>query len=394
MTTPRTLPGARSIRASLAALAIALFAGGVWHGAASAQAARPVQVAPTSLASPPAAAPAHESPFSRTSYADLVKAVTPSVVTIRTERTAQVSPAAIEGDDLFRRFFGEDQGRNRRQEPFRQRALGSGVVVSRDGYILTNHHVINGASTIQVDLNDGRTLTAKVVGEDEPSDLALLKVEAESLPALALGNSDAVQVGDVVLAIGNPLGIGQTVTMGIVSAKGRATGVGDGSYEDFLQTDAAINQGNSGGALVSMNGELVGINSQMLSTSGGNIGIGFAIPSNMAGHVIAELRSEGHVRRARLGITVEPVTSDLAASLKLKDVRGAVVRDVSPNSAADQAGLKSGDVVLSFNGRSVLDANMLRNRIGESAPGSKATIGFTRDGQAREVTVTLGAIAS
>jgi Do/DeqQ family serine protease len=393
MTTPRTIPGARTVRATLAAVAIAALAGGVWHGVASAQAARPTP-SPAPAITAPAPPIGREIVGARTSYADLVKAVAPSVVTIRTERTAQISPAVMQGDEFFRRFFGDDQGafgRGRRQpEPYRQRALGSGVVVSTDGYVLTNNHVVNGASKIQVDFTDGRTFDATVVGLDEPSDLALLKVTATGLPALTLGNSDAVQVGDVVLAIGNPLGIGQTVTMGIVSAKGRSTGVGDGSYEDFLQTDAPINQGNSGGALVNMNGQLIGINSQILSTSGGNIGIGFAIPSNMASHVVAELRSEGRVRRARLGITVQPITSDVAASLKLKDVGGALVKDVAPDSAADRAGVKSGDVVVSFNGRSVTDANMLRNRIGEATPGSKATLGITRDGQSREITVTLG----
>ncbi len=402
MTRSRILPGARTVRASLGALAIAALAGGVWHSGVwqnvvSAQTSRPA-AAPSSTTAPDVATPvplARQGPGIRTSYADLVKAVAPSVVTIRTERAVEASPAVLDQDDLVRRFFGEHGNRNRPQpEPSPEHALGSGVVVSRDGFILTNHHVVNGASKIQADFSDGRTLDAKVIGVDEPSDLALLKVEGTSLPMLALGNSDAVQVGDVVLAIGNPLGIGQTVTLGIVSAKGRATGVGNGNYEDFLQTDAPINQGNSGGALVSMNGELVGINSQILSTSGGNIGIGFAIPSNMAGHVMAELRAEGHVRRALLGITVQPVTSELATTMKLKDVSGALVRNVAPNSAAEHAGLKSGDVVLWFNGRSVTDANMLRNRIGESTPGSKATLGYTRDGQAREVTVTLGAATS
>ncbi|MEQ1731946.1 MAG: trypsin-like peptidase domain-containing protein, partial [Vicinamibacterales bacterium] len=382
MNIPRFVSGTRMVRAGAVTIAVVALASGVWHNVVSAQGVRAPQVTFSPQTSP-TPAPSRESTGFRTSYADLVKRVAPSVVTIRTERTGRVEPTALEGDELLRRFFGEDPGdtrRGRQPQPFAERALGSGVVVSRDGYILTNNHVVNGASTIDVEFSDGHSLKAKVVGLDEPSDLALLKVEAANLPVLAMGNSDAVQVGDVVLAIGNPLGIGQTVTMGIVSAKGRATGVGDGSYEDFLQTDAPINQGNSGGALVSMNGELVGINSQILSTSGGNIGIGFAIPSNMAGHVMAELRTEGRVRRARLGITVQPVTSEVAASLNLKDVGGAVVKDVAPQSAADRAGLKSGDVVLSFNGRSVTDANMLRNRIGESTPGSKATVGFSRAG--------------
>ena len=199
------------------------------------------------------------------------------------------------------------------------------MVISRDGYILTNNHVIDGADSISVEFADGRTLTATLVGTDKPSDVALLKVQGDALPALALGNSDAVQVGDVVLAVGNPLGVGQTVTMGIISAKGRATGTGDGSYEDFLQTDAPINQGNSGGALVNTKGELVGINSQILSNTGENIGIGFAIPANMARNVADQLRKDGKVRRSQLGVTIQPVTSDMAASLGLKDVGGVIV---------------------------------------------------------------------
>ena len=224
--------------------------------------------------------------------------------------------------------------------------------MTTDGYILTNYHVVDGADTITVDLNDGRTLTAKTIGSDKPSDLALLKIPGHDFHALALGDSDAVKVGDVVLAVGNPLGVGQTVTMGIVSAKGRSTGVGDGGYEDFLQTDAPINHGNSGGALVNMKGELVGINSQILSAgSDGNIGIGFSIPVNMAKNVMEQLRSKGKVTRAQLGVTVQGVTSDIAQSLGLKETRGAIVSGVTPGSAADKAGVKRGDVIESFNGQ-------------------------------------------
>src|SRR5439155_15340834 len=200
----------------------------------------------------------------------------------------------------------------------KQRALGSGVFVTTDGYILTNNHVVENADDINVELTDGRSLKAKLIGTDKPSDLALLKVNGERFTALALGNSDSVKVGDVVLAVGNPLGVGQTVTMGIISAKGRSTSVGDGSYEDFLQTDAPINHGNSGGALISTKGELVGINSQILSESGGNIGIGFAIPVNMAQNVMEQLRTKGKVTRSQLGVTVQNVSADMAANLGLK----------------------------------------------------------------------------
>ena len=263
------------------------------------------------------------------------------------------------------------------------------MVVSGDGYILTNNHVIDGADSINVDFTDGRTLTAKLVGSDKPSDLALLKVNASDLHALTLGNSDAVQVGDVVLAVGNPLGLGQTVTMGIISAKGRATAAGDGSYEDFLQTDAPINHGNSGGALVNTKGELVGINSQIMSSTGENIGIGFAIPANMARHVTDQLRKDGKVRRAQLGVTIQPVTSDMAASLGLKDVGGVIISSVADGSAADHAGLKQGDVIQSFNGESVRDLNALRNRVADTPPGSSATVTIVRDGSKRDVTVKL-----
>ncbi|OLE98036.1 MAG: hypothetical protein AUG75_01120 [Cyanobacteria bacterium 13_1_20CM_4_61_6] len=240
------------------------------------------------------------------SYADVVGRVSPAVITIHSEirlRAPQQYPFL--DDPLFREFFGQRGAVP--QPPPEQRAhgLGSGVIISTDGYILTNHHVIDGADQIKVDLNDDRTLDAKVVGSDPLSDLAVLKIDASNLPVLALGDSDKVRVGDVVLAIGNPMGIGQTVTMGIISAKGRHTGLqGSGSFEDFLQTDAPINQGNSGGALVSTNSELIGINSQILTPSGGSIGIGFAIPSNMARTVTDTLVKTGKVRRGQLGIVV------------------------------------------------------------------------------------------
>ena len=338
----------------------------------------------------------------RDSYADVVKVVAPSVVTIRVEGKANLSPTQFQfpndpnnpDGDFFRRFFGDPGDRDnpapsQRQRAPRERGLGSGVIFSSDGYILTNNHVVEGADDIRVEMTDGRTITAKLVGTDKPSDLAVIKINTAGLHPVALGNSDNVQVGDIVLAVGNPLGVGQTVTMGIISAKGRSTGTGSGSYEDFLQTDAPINRGNSGGALVNLKGELVGINSQILSPDGANIGIGFAIPSNMAKHVMDELRTNGKVTRAQLGVMVQGVTSDLAESLGLKDVSGALIGSVTPGSAADRAGLMRGDVILSFNGQPVHDTNMLRNRVAETAPGSTADVTIVREGKEKHVSVKL-----
>ena len=316
----------------------------------------------------------------------------PAVVTIRTQGRARFSPTVFQGDESLRRFFG-DRFQAPRGAPAPRRGLGSGVVVSGDGYILTNHHVIADAEQILVDTADGRTFRANLVGSDRPSDVGLLKIDAADLRRLPLGDSDAVRVGDVVLAVGNPLGVGQTVTMGIVGAKGRSTGVGDGSYEDFLQTDAPINQGNSGGALVNLEGELVGLNSQIVSPSQGNIGIGFAIPANMARRVMDALRTEGRVRRGKLGVVVQSVTSDLAESLELQEVAGAIVSSVESGSGADRAGIQRGDVIASFNGETVRDANSLRNRVAETAPGFNAELTVIRDGDERTLTATLGETA-
>ncbi|MDR1988840.1 MAG: DegQ family serine endoprotease [Acidobacteriaceae bacterium] len=371
--------------------AVGIVAGGAtWHGFAADSA---------SVAAADAKAPsviARSAIAGRDSYADVVKVVAPAVVTIRVETEARVRPTQFGGNgddpqDFMRRFFGQQGMPNQQQAPrsFRQRGLGSGVIISGDGYILTNNHVVDSADDVRVELTDGRSLKAKIVGADKPSDLALIKVEATSLPTLTLGNSDAVQIGDVVLAVGNPLGIGQTVTMGIISAKGRSTSVGDGSYEDFLQTDAPINHGNSGGALVNMKGELVGINSQIVSESDGNIGIGFAIPANMARHVMTDLKTSGRVHRSQLGVTVQPVTSDMAESMGLKEVRGAIVSAVADGSAAEKAGLKRGDVIVSFDGQPVKDFNSLRNRVADITPGSAATVGIIRDGSETSLNVKL-----
>ena len=269
-------------------------------------------------------------------------------------------------------------------------ALGSGVIVQHDGTILTNHHVIDGAEQIQVELTNHRVFKAKVVGSDPPSDLAVLKIDAKDLDALSLGNSDQVRVGDIALAIGNPLGLGQTVTAGIISAKGRATGLSDGSFEDFLQTDAPINQGNSGGALINTRGELIGISSQILSTSGGNIGIGFAIPSNMARNVLDQILEGGKVHRGQLGVSIQPMTPELASKFGLSDVQGALVNSVIPNGPAAKAGLRQGDVIVDFNGAAVTDGNTLRNHVASTAPGTKVNLGIFRDHQKQQIQATVG----
>jgi len=337
---------------------------------------------------PPPVEPATTTTGIRTSYAEVVNRVSPSVVTIRTKARSQAPRQFPFMDDpFFRRFFGD---RLPEQPEQLQRGLGSGVIVSADGYILTNAHVINGAQEIVVELGGERNVTARLVGSDPPSDLALLKIDQTGLSALALADSDKVQVGDIVLAIGNPLGIGQTVTMGIISAKSRRTGLSNGSFEDFLQTDAPINRGNSGGALVDGNGNLVGINSQILSPSGGSIGIGFAIPSNMARDVLDQLVKHGKVSRGHLGIVVQPVTEDIAVNLRLSTARGVIVSQVQKDSAAERAGMQQGDVILALNGNAVSDPNTFRNDIAGTPPGRTVALRIWRGGNEQELRATLG----
>jgi serine protease Do len=375
-------------RAAVAAfvLLMVLVIAGLWmQSAADAEATKAASSVPAiaSSTSVPAA------PARVDSYADVVSQVAPAVVTIRSERRIR---ATVFGDDdadsFFQQFFGRSMPRAPRQ-PQVEGALGSGVIVSPDGYILTNNHVVTDAQDIKVELPDHRTFAAKVVGTDAPSDLAVLKIQANDLHAIKLGDSDQTRVGDVVLAVGDPLGVGETVTMGIVSAKGRTTDLSDGGFEDFIQTDAPINQGNSGGALVNTRGELIGINSQIMTPSGGSIGIGFAIPSRMAQNVMQQIIKTGMVRRGMLGVTVQGITSDMAKSLGLKDVRGAIVSSVESGGPADRAGVQQGDLITAVEGRPVNDSNELRNEIAGMAPGSRVTLSVLRDGHERQMEATL-----
>jgi Do/DeqQ family serine protease len=324
------------------------------------------------------------------SYADVVDRVAPAVVTIRASRrvrAAEESP--FFEDPLFRELFGGAVPRGHANTEVEQ-ALGSGVLVRADGQILTNHHVVDGAQDIQVELSSHRTYPAKLVGSDAPSDLALLKIDAGNLPVLPLGDSDKVRVGDVCLAVGNPLGVGESVTSGIISAKGRESSVSTGSFQDFLQTDAPINQGNSGGAVVDTRGELIGISSQIVSSTGGNVGIGFAIPSNMAKNVMGQLAAKGHVQRARLGAGIQTVTSDLAPGFGMKEPHGVVVNSVMPDGPAAKAGMHVGDIITKINGKDVSDANALRNQIAGMQPGNEVTLTVSRDGKQQDVKPKLG----
>lgn len=330
----------------------------------------------------------------RTSYADIVERTSPAVVNIISDIKVQQTNAP-EGNPFEGLPFQFPQ-QPRQQRPQVERGVGSGVIVSADGTILTNNHVVEGATKITVEMNNGKTYEAKTVGTDPPSDLAVLKIVGENLPFLTLGNSDTVRVGDFVLAIGNPLGIGQTVTAGIISAKGRRTGISDGSFEDFLQTDAPINRGNSGGALVNLTGELIGINSQILAggASGGNIGIGFSIPSNMAKSVMEQLVQNGKVRRGMLGVNIQNINEDLAQGLNLKDAKGVLVSNVKTGGAADKAGLKRGDVITAINGETVEDSNVLRNKVAGTLPGNEIKVKFVRDGSEQETTAKLDELDS
>ena len=329
------------------------------------------------------------------SFAPLVKQALPAVVSISSSRMVKAS-AADEGmppgfdDPRLRRFFGERPGSNGKAPDQRERGLGSGVIVSPDGYILTNNHVVEGASDVTVYLNNKTELKARIIGADPKTDIAVIKVDAKNLPTLPLGDSSQVQVGDIALAIGNPFGVGKTVTMGIISAMGRGN-LGIEDYEDFIQTDAAINPGNSGGALIDTRGELIGINTAILSNgSRGNQGVGFAVPVNMARRVMEQLLKNGKVVRGYMGVMIQEVTPQLAQAFGLRDAQGALVGDVSEGSPAAQAGLVKGDIITQLNGESFTDSRELRLKISQLAPGATVKLKVLRAGQEREVSVTLG----
>ena len=331
-----------------------------------------------------------------TSFAPMIKKVSPAVVNVFTTTAARQNTSQNRSpfdDPFFRRFFGDDlpgglpNGEQRRFRMPRQNGLGSGVIVSEDGYILTNNHVVENADEIKVALNDEREFTAKVVGRDDKSDVAVLKVDAKNLPYLHLANSDTLEVGDVVLAIGNPFGVGQTVTMGIVSATGRGNIGLD--YEDFIQTDAAINPGNSGGPLIDAEGRLVGINTAIISRSGGNQGIGFAIPVNLARSVMESLVKDGRVVRGFMGVNIQDVDPTLAQEFNLKGNDGALVADVTAGSPAEKAGLKAGDIITKLNGKPVRDSRHLKLQVAQISPNTRVPVEVLRDGSTKALTVQL-----
>jgi Do/DeqQ family serine protease len=295
-----------------------------------------------------------------------------------------VRPRPFFNDPMFRQFFGNPEELIRPQKRV-ERSLGSGVIFNKDGYILTNNHVIQGADAIQVSLRDGRTATAKVIGTDPDTDLAVLKVDLTNLPTITMGDSDHVRVGDVVLAIGNPFGVGQTVTMGIISATGRDK-LGLNTFENFLQTDAAINPGNSGGALVDSDGNLIGINSAIFSRSGGSQGIGFAIPSNMAKNVMAQILEYGHPRRGWLGIEAHAVTPSLAKMLNLNKVEGVVVAAVLRDGPAHRAGIKPGDVIIAIDGKPISNGRDALIAISRHKPGEAVKLTILRDNKQQTIT--------
>jgi serine protease DegQ len=319
------------------------------------------------------------------SFSAAARKAMPSVVNIFTSKEVKVPRHPFMEDPLFRRFFGDQL----EDDTQRASSLGSGVIVGTEGYILTNHHVVEAADDIEVALNDGRQAKAKLVGMDPESDLAVLKIELQNLPAITFGRLEGVNVGDLVLAIGNPFGVGQTVTMGIVSGLGR-THLGINTFENFIQTDAAINPGNSGGALVDSGGNLIGINTAIYSRSGGSLGIGFAIPVSLARHVMEQIIQTGSVTRGWIGVEVQDITAELAESFKLPGSKGVLIAGVVRNGPAEQAGIRPGDILLEVNGKQVIDSSEMLNVVAEAQPGKEADLKLLRNGKDFSVKLTVG----
>ncbi len=318
------------------------------------------------------------------SYTEAVQKATPSVVNIFTSKEVRTPPHPLLNDPVFRRFFGDPP-----EEAQRASSLGSGVIVSSSGYIITNSHVVEAADEIEVALADGKKLLAKVVGNDPDTDIAVLRVDGDALPAITFGSSDTLRVGDVVLAIGDPFGVGQTVTHGIVSALGR-TGLGINTFENFIQTDAPINPGNSGGALIDASGNLVGINTAIFSRSGGSMGIGFAIPVSTAKMVLEQIVKTGTVTRGWIGVEVQEISGPVAESFRLDSTRGALIAGVLRGGPADKAGVKPGDVLLEIEGKPVADPPAMLNLVAALQPGSTAKVKLKRHGSDVEATIAVG----
>ncbi len=324
--------------------------------------------------------------------ADVAAAVKPAVVNVSTSRTVKIPQSDFGpffNDPFFRRFFGDEFSQRRMPKEHKTESLGSGVIVSPDGYILTNNHVIKDADEIKVLLSDKREFKGTVKGIDPKTDIAVIKIDAVNLPTVPWGDSDKLRVGEIVLAVGSPYGLNQTITMGIVSAVGRAN-VGIADYEDFIQTDAAINPGNSGGAMVNAKGELIGINTAIFSTSGGYQGIGFAIPSNMAKAVMDSLINKGKVIRGWLGVSIQPVTPELAKQFNLKEEYGALISDLVEKSPAENAGIMRGDVIVEIEGKKVDEPDHLRNMIAGTSPGTEINLKVIREGKSKSFKVTVG----
>jgi len=358
-------------------LIIGSMAGGAFVGASMTQAGHAPEAAFAA-----AAPPVREAVTMQTTFAPVVKAVLPSVVNISSTKVIRTS--AFPEDNPFGDLFPGFRMPNR---PQREQGEGSGVIVSSDGYIVTNNHVVDGSTELVVSMADKREMKARVIGTDAKTDIALIKVDAKDLPHVVLGDSSKVEVGDIALAMGNPFGLGQTVTMGIISAIGRG-GLGIEDYEDFIQTDASINPGNSGGALVNTRGELIGINTAILSRSGGNNGVGFAVPVDLVRHVMTQLKENGTVTRARLGVYYQELTPKLASALGVKASEGAVVTEIVPDGPASKSGLQKDDVIVALNGK-IVDGRTLRNAVGSMSPGTTINLKVFRGSTERNFGITL-----